>query len=180
MEICSTPRLSDVPVDSVHGLRFFRRQIELVQDELVGLWIVLNPFPNSNFEGPVFHVVEYLSSGLVLISSEEGPLPSMLEALDMEFFFPHILVHLGAGNPSIGSIGFRVIAHPVGYDSEQLVRRTVVPEDSNFRIAILSPVGGHLPHDRLLILFGVGFQIHSLKSGLLCTNGYDGNRIFEN
>ncbi len=88
-------------MNGIHGLRFLRWKIEFFQYQLICLRIFLDPFPDSNFEGSVIHVIEYPTTGLVLIGSDKWTLSPMLITLFVKLLFPDILLHLGTGNPSV-------------------------------------------------------------------------------
>ena len=88
-------------MDSIHGFGFLGREIEFFENELIGLGIVLDPFPDGDLVSPIVHVVEYPPAGLILISADERTLPPVLVSLLVEFLFPDILMHLGAGNPPV-------------------------------------------------------------------------------
>ena len=165
-------------MDGVHGFRFLWRQVEFFQNQLISLGVFLYPFSYGHFIGPVIHMVEHTAAWLVLVGTDERALATVLVSLLVELLFPDILVHFGAGDSPIRGVGFGVVTHPVGYDSEQLVRRSVVPEDTDLGFSVFSSVGGHLSHDGLLIPLGIGFQVDMLEGGFPCPDGDDCNGVF--
>ena len=83
------------------GFRFLRRQVELFQNELVSLGVIFDPLSDGDLESPVIHVVEYPSSGLVLIGTDERALSAILVTLFTVLSFPYVLVHFGTGYSSV-------------------------------------------------------------------------------
>ena len=79
-------------MDGILGPRLLWWKVELVQDHLVCLGIVFNPFPDSNFKSVIIKMIEYASARFVLICSDERTFALVLESLLAEFFFPNVLV----------------------------------------------------------------------------------------
>ena len=50
--------------------------------------------------------------------------------------------------------------------------------ETEARDQVFSSVGGHLSHDGLLILLGIGFQVDMLEGGFPCPDGDDCNGVF--
>ena len=83
------------------------------------MWIILKPFPHSDFIGITIHVVENTPPGLVFIRPDKRAMPVVMVPLLLEFFLPNIFVHLRASNPTIGRVCPCIVANPMGYDTIQ-------------------------------------------------------------
>ena len=111
--IVLSPGLTDIPMDGILGPRLLRWKVELVQDHIVCLGVVFDPFSDSYLKSIIIKMIEYASARFVLICSDERAFALVLESLLAEFFFPDVLMKFRARYSPLGGIRPGVIAQPV-------------------------------------------------------------------
>ena len=87
-----SPRLTDVPVYCIFCTGSFWWKIEFLENHVINMRILFDPFSNSNLKSIIVNVIEYPSSGFIFIRTYKKACPLILVFLFAKLFFPDVFM----------------------------------------------------------------------------------------